>query len=307
MRVAIVGATGFVGSALVESLLAAGHLPRLLVRPGSAGKLAAAGQCEVVPGDLDDEAAISRTVTGVEAVCYLVGIIREFPARGITWERLHWQGAQRVIDAARSVGVGRFLLMSANGVKEEGTGYQQTKFRAEQYLRASSPAWTIFRPSVIFGDPRGQQEFCTQLRHDMIRSPLPAPLFYPGLLPLRAGSFRMAPVHVRNVADCFVQALSQPAAAGRIFPLCGPESLTWAELIQRVAAACGRSKLALPVPVAAVAVLAALFDRFPWFPVTRDQLTMLLEGNVCADNGALRELGVTPIPFDDEHLAYLRD
>jgi NADH dehydrogenase len=117
----------------------------------------------------------------------------------------------------------------------------------------------------------------------------------------------MAPVHVRNVADCFVQALSQPAAVGRIFPLCGPESLTWAELIQRVAAACGRGKLALPVPVAAVAVLAALFDRFPWFPVTRDQLTMLLEGNVCADNGTLRELGVTAIPFAGEHLAYLRD
>ncbi|OQX15263.1 MAG: epimerase [Desulfobulbaceae bacterium A2] len=306
MLIAVFGATGFVGTAMVESLLLAGHRLRLLVRPGSERKLALAQQCEIVRGDLDDENAIARTVTGAEAVCYLVGIIREFPARGITWEKLHWQGAQRVIDAAGAAGVSRFLLMSANGVKAEGTGYQRSKFRAEQYLRASSLSWTIFRPSVIFGDPRGQQEFCTQLRDDMIQTPLPAPLFHRGLLPCHAGSFQLAPVHVQNVADCFVQALSRPEAVGRTYQLCGPEALAWAELIRRVAAACGRHKLALPVPVAVVAAIAALCDRFPWFPVTRDQLIMLLEDNVCQEEGALRELGVTPIPFSAQHLAYLR-
>ena len=51
--------------------------------------------------------------------------------------------------------------MSANGVKADGTPYQRTKYQAEEYLRASPLHWTIFQPSVIFGDPRGRMEFAT--------------------------------------------------------------------------------------------------------------------------------------------------
>jgi len=305
MKVAMFGATGFVGGYVLEALLQAGHLPRVLLRPGSASKLEYAERCEIVSGDLGNAGAIRDTVSHCDAVCYLVGLIREFPAAGITWEKLHWEGARAVIDAALAADVPRFLLMSANGVHSEGTGYQRTKFRAEQYLRATTLAWTIFRPSVIFGDPRGRQEFCSQLRDDMIRPFMPAPLLYRGVWPGRAGSFQLAPVHVRNVADAFIQALARSESEGRIYSLCGPEILSWAELIRRIAAACGRRKLALPVPVEPLAVLASLLDRFPWFPVTREQLTMLLEGNVCADGCALSALGVEPLPFSLEHLAYL--
>ena len=59
--------------------------------------------------------------------------------------------------------------MSANGVKIDGTGYQKTKHLSEQYLKYTKLNWTIFRPSLVFGDPRGNNrpEFCTQLKKDM--------------------------------------------------------------------------------------------------------------------------------------------
>ncbi|GIT71192.1 MAG: hypothetical protein Ct9H300mP28_10060 [Pseudomonadota bacterium] len=73
---------------------------------------------------------------GFSAVIYNIGIIREFPANGITYESLHYLGAKRCIDAAVNFKIKRFILMSANGVKTDGTGYQKTKMLAEEYLKS---------------------------------------------------------------------------------------------------------------------------------------------------------------------------
>ena len=77
-------------------------------------------------------------------------------------------------------------------------------------------------------------------------------------------------------------------------------------MIRRIASAVGRSKLIMPMPVGLMRLAATLFDRFPWFPVTRDQLRMLVEGNT-ADPGIIESLiGRPPASFDLQHLAYLR-
>ena len=196
--------------------------------------------------------------------------------------------------------------MSANGVRADGTAYQRTKYQAEEDLKASGLRWTIFRPSVIFGDPRGRMEFCTQLRRDIIDSPLPAPLFYPGLLPKGAGGFQLAPVAVEDLAQVFVRALDRPEMEGRVFELCGPDALTWKEILQTIAAAVGGRKLMLPAPALGVKAAAALLDGQPWFPITGDQLAMLMEGNLCDDDSAFRLLGVERTGFDVASLTYLR-
>jgi uncharacterized protein YbjT (DUF2867 family) len=89
----------------------------------------------------------------------------------------------------------------------------------------------VFRPSVVFGDPRGLQEFCSQLRDEMIAPPMPAPLFHEGLWPGGAGRFRMSPVAVEDVAAAFVRSLAEPASHAGSFPLGGPEALEWREII----------------------------------------------------------------------------
>ncbi|GIT07317.1 MAG: hypothetical protein CM1200mP30_09470 [Pseudomonadota bacterium] len=48
--------------------------------------------------------------------------------------------------------------MSANGVKTDGTGYKKTKMLAEEYLKSVNLDYTIFRPSLVFGDPRGKAD-----------------------------------------------------------------------------------------------------------------------------------------------------
>ena len=308
MKVALFGGTGFVGSYLVDSLVAHGHTPRLLVRPGSEDKVVQPARCEIVQGEIGDANAVAACLRGAEAAIYNIGLLREFPQRGVTFEAMQYQGAARAIDAAAKGGVRRFLLMSANGVKPEGTAYQTTKYRAEQHLAASGLDWTVFRPSVVFGDPRGREEFCTMLRDQMIKPPIPAPLFYEGFWPSGAGQFRMSPVAVENVAEAFVRALETPASHERILPLGGPAAPQWREMLPIIAAASGKkNKVMVPAPVGPTRAVAALLDRFAWFPVTRDQLQMLLEGNACDGSEAWKLFGIEPTLFATASLAYLGD
>jgi NADH dehydrogenase len=304
MKVAIFGGTGFVGSYLIDALVAADHQPVVLVRKGNEYRVNQPERCTLVSGDIEDDNAIEATLDGADAAIYNIGILREFPDRGITFDSLHHESARQVIDAAQVAGANRFLLMSANGVKPDGTAYQKTKYATEQYLMASELAWTIFQPSVIFGDPRGRMEFATQLAQDIIGSPMPAPLFYPGLLPTGAGEFTMSPVHVRNVAQAFIRSLADDETIGKIYRLGGPATLTWKAILRRIAAARGKRKLMLPVPACGVSAAARVFDRFEAFPVTRDQITMLLEGNACPVDD-LVDLGIEPVAFEIENLAYL--
>ena len=305
MKVAIFGGTGFVGSYLIDALVDKKHHPVALVRRGSEHRLNHADDCTLVNGDIGDEQAIAATLDGADAAIYNIGILREFPRRGVTFNGLHYEAARRVIDAAQGSGTRRLLLMSANGVRADGTAYQKTKYQAEQYLMAAELEWTIFRPSVIFGDPRGRMEFASQLSSDIIASPLPAPLFYNGLLPTGAGKFSFSPVHVENVAQAFVNSLDDDDSIGKVYQLGGEEILNWQEILRRIAAVTGKHKLMLPVPALGIAMAARLLQQFEDFPITRDQITMLMQGNTCPADDLIR-LGITPIKFSAENLAYLK-
>ncbi len=306
MRVALVGGTGFAGSYIVDALLDAGHEPVLLVRPGSEHRVRDAGRCHTVAGDLDDDAAIARLLENADAAIYLVGILREEPAAGVTFEAMQFEGARRCIDSAVRRGVRKFLLMSANGARADGTPYQSSKYRAEQYLDHSGLDGTVFRPSVICGDPRGGMEFLTQLRDQMVRPPLPAVSFFRGFSPA-TGAARMSPVHVEDVALAFVRALDNDTAGFGPHVLGGPEVWTWPDAIQRIARVCGRKKWVVPVPAIMAYAAASLLDRYAWFPVTRDQLTMLMEGNTVDAPAGFDAFGMTARRLDDDCLAYLRE
>lgn len=304
MRIAIIGGTGFVGGYLTDALLKAGHSPSLLVRAGSESKLREAGHVQTTPGDIASPGALRSLLDGCSAVIYNVGILREFPRRGITFEESQYQGLVRTVEAARATGVKRLLLMSANGVKMPGTPYQETKYRAEEFALQSGLDVTVLRPSVIFGDPHGTMEFATQLFNEMVRPPIPAVSFFSGRDP-RKGAVVMSPVHIEDVASAFVAALENEGAVGQTYCLGGPEVLTWKQMLLRIAEATGRKKWILPMPTWVMRVGATLFDWLPFFPVTRGQLTMLEEGNT-ADPQILRDLiGRDPQGFTVEALSYL--
>ena len=306
MKVSIFGGTGFVGEYIINELINANYKPYALIRLGNSGKISTKEKIKIITGDLSNPTAIEQTIMNTEVVIYNVGIIREFKSYDISFENLHFESLQKVVDIAKKLNVKRFILMSANGVKEEGTSYQNTKYKAEQYLKESGLDWTIFRPSLIFGESNGKQEFCEQLKKDMLSLPFPAPLFFKGISLFKAGLFKMSPIHVKDVASIFVKSLSIKECIGKVYDL-GGENKTWKDIINEISIASGKSKLCIPAPVFPIKFLASIFDRFSWFPISRDQLTMLLEGNTCESEEVFKFFDISPIPFKKENLKYLND
>jgi NADH dehydrogenase len=306
MKIAVIGATGFVGSHVVNELMAADHDVSVLLRPGSEDKLPRSDIWRTTHGDINDASALAGTLDNCDGVVYSVGLLREFPKKGITFENTQYEGVVNTVEAARQCGVQRFVLISANGVKIPGTRYQETKLRAERHLQDSGLKATVLRPSVIFGDPQGRMEFATQLYRDMVAPPIPAIGFFKGLSPA-TGPVLMSPAWIGDITAAVRAAFEQDATIGKTYALGGPEALSWTEMIRRIAAASGKKKIILPMPIGIMKLAATLFDWLPFFPVTRDQLTMLAEDNTADPNELEQLAGRKLAAFDASRLAYLAD
>jgi len=273
LNIFVTGATGFVGHEVVRQLTAAGHTARCLIRAGSAAKLEPLPRLKVVFGDATDPKSLAGQLDGSDAVIHLVGIIREFPQRGITFERLHVEATHYLLTAAKEQGVKRYLQMSANGASDSARSgsYAETKFRAEQAVRGSGLDWTIFRPSLIYGK---NGEF-VKLLSDLVRR-LP-------LVPVIGnGQYRMQPVAVEQVAKSFVAALQRPETIKQTYHLGGAKSYSYDQVLDLVGKALGKKSVAkLHQPTFLVRSAAALLESFPAFPVTTGQIDMLTAGNEC--------------------------
>lgn len=281
MRIFLTGATGFVGSYLVPEFIRAGHRLACLIRHGSHGgdfqrdeerkRLEAQG-CDLVEGDIFQ--ADSRWLSNCEAVVHLVGIIVE---RGsLTFERAHVEATRNLLEASKKAGVKRFLHMSALGVSPTALSrYHQTKWKAEEAVRQSGLAYTIFRPSVIIGAGDG----FTNLIYDLLHKPIFTPL-------AGGGQNRLQPIAAKDVARVFAQALTDAQLINKTVELGGPKSYTFEEMVDRVASALGRKRAKLKIPLFAMKPLAWAMQTFQKEPeLTLDQLKMMQSDNVCAENG----------------------
>jgi NADH dehydrogenase len=288
MKVFLTGGTGFVGSEVLRQLVAAGHGVRTLLRPGSEQKLAVRENVEVQHGDATEPHTLTGALAGCDAVIHLIGIIREFPARGITFERLHVEATRNVLDAARAQGVQRYLHMSSNGANPAGsTSYHRSKGQAEGVVRASDRDWTIFRPSLIFG-PKG--EFVSMLA-DLIRKTPIVPV-------IGDGRYRLQPVALAQVAESFVRALAMPETVGQTYHLGGGMSHSYDEILDLTGKALGHEHInKAHQPLFMVKPMIKLMEHAEHFPITLDQVEMLLQGNVCDTTAWATTFGIQPASY----------
>lgn len=294
MKVFVSGGTGFVGEHVCRALRESGHEVRLLVHRSKAGVKESG--ITYAEGDIARLESFAVEVSGCDAVINLVGIIREFPSRGATFESLHVQATANMLEAARRAGVTRYLQMSALGTRPDAvSAYHQTKWRAEEMVRESSLEWTIFRPSLIFG-PR-----------DAFINMLAAQLRLAPLMPvIGSGRYRLQPIHADDVARCFVRALEMPETIGQTYELCGNDRLSYEDLLDMIAVTLGRPKPIIPhLPLGLMKLVVPVLQNVPQFPITMDQLQMLLEESIC--DGAWQQVfGFEPRGLQDGIAEYLR-
>jgi len=281
LKILVTGATGFVGTHLVNALLRRRHEVAVLERrPGSA-RNRYNRPVEAVSGDVLDRASLEHAAAGRDAVIHLVGIINEKGEQ--TFDRMHREATENVVAALTATGVRRLLHMSAMGTAEDGPSeYGRTKAAGERAVRASGLDWTIFRPSVIFGPGDG---FVSLLATVVARNPGFIPVIGPG-------TTRFQPVSIHDVARLFAEALERPDAVGRVFEVGGPRILSLNEIYREIAAAIGKPrKPLLHLPLWWGRVLAGRFEwaaRKGWIgdpPLTRDQLRSLSRDNVADVSG----------------------
>ncbi|MCX8085032.1 MAG: complex I NDUFA9 subunit family protein [Calditerrivibrio sp.] len=294
-KIFITGATGFVGTEILNKLLEEGYFVKALIRGSKRPKINHP-HLETVVGDVLNYQSLDDGIKGTDAVIHLVGIIREYPAKGVTFENMHYIATKNVLDAAKKNHITRFIHMSANGTRENAvSNYHKTKYKAEEYIKASGLTYTILRPSLIYGE---NDSFINMLNSFMKLTPI---FSYFG-----DGSYPMQPVSVKEVAEIFVKAIDNEATFNKTFSVCGKQVFTYKELLKTIMEVTGRHRLLLPVPEVFVNIGASLFGSFPWFPITKDQFIMLKEGNVCNNDEIFKITGVTHLDFKDELKKYLK-
>jgi NADH dehydrogenase len=185
--------------------------------------------------------------------------------------------------------------MSALGTRVDAvSGYHRTKWRAEEIVRGSGLAWTVFRPSLVFGP---KDAFVNMLAGNLRLAPI---------MPVMGdGNYRIQPIHGNDVARCFADALEKSETAGHTYELCGEDRMTYNDLLDAIAEAMGRMKPFKPaLPLSVMKPVIKALQRFSLFPITLDQLQMLLEENIC--NGCWREtFNFEPVPFKQGIKEYL--
>ena len=301
LHVALSGASGFVGGHILPKLLIAGHRVSVLVRRAAGFEPQVANaRLSIVEGTPFDNEALKALVDGVDAVIHLVGIIRQLPNRGQTFQRIHVEGTKRLLAAAREAGAKRWIHMSALGSRPNAAStYHRTKWDAEIAVRQSGLRYTIFRPSIIHG-PDG--EFMEMVKGFWCRW-LPPFVPYFGAGPFGSGGAgRLQPVWVEDVAWYFTDALVNEKSVGETYAVGGPDVFTWPQLYEtcRKHLPKARNKKVRAVPV----WYARLIAGKPLVPFNKDQVIMSQEDSVC-DMGKLRcDYGFEPAPFESTFAQY---
>ena len=293
MRLLVTGGTGFVGTHLVNALFRRGHDVAVLARHPDRARNRYNRPVERCRGDVLDPQTLLRALAGRDAVIHLVGIIHE--KRHQTFDRMHREAVENVVNAMSAMGVRRLLHMSAMATSEDSPSeYGRTKAAGQRLVRESSVDWTIFRPSIIFGPGDG---FVSLLAPIVEKNPLFIPV-------IGRGQTRFQPVAVYDVARVFADSLEKPETIGQVFEVGGPDVLTLNEIYREIATVLGkRRKPLFHFPVWWGRLLARFFERLArkgWIdapPLTRDQLKSLSRDNV-------GDVSQTVAVFDGEWIGF---
>lgn len=243
MIVALTGATGFVGQAVLDAAARKGVAVRALTRRVQDPR----NGVTWIDGSLSDNGTLARLVEGADSLLHVAGLTntpdpREFETANVT-------GTIALLDAARTAGVGRFVFISSLSAREPSLSlYGASKAKAEAYVETSGLDWSMVRPPAVYG-PRDKDMF------ELFRSAK-----Y-GIVPVPPRG-HVSIIHVDDLAECLLALAPCGMAAGATLePDDGkPGGYEHGELAKLIGKAVGRKVIAPHLPGTLLKV-AARGDR----------------------------------------------
>ncbi len=278
----VTGANGFVGHHLVPRLLERDRV-RALVRRGADTARLPARKIDIAVGNVTDPDSLRTAMDGIDAVVHLVAVPLE-KYRG-AFQAINVDGTRKVVQAATGAGVERFIHLSALGAGNDPRyPYTYSKWLGEEAVRASGIAYTIFRPSAMFGEGDG---FFSAMAGLMKLSPIIFPS--PG-----DGKTLFQPLWIQDLATCVVKSLDDAHTISQTLELGGPEHLSYDAIVRAIADALGTRRAVVHVPIPLMRVPVFFFDLLPYPPVSSSQLRLLNVPNYTAIDSVERWFGFKP-------------
>jgi (4-alkanoyl-5-oxo-2,5-dihydrofuran-3-yl)methyl phosphate reductase len=207
----VTGATGNIGSRVVERLLRRGERPRVLVRDAAKAARRYGDRVDVRVGDFDDSASLSAAVDGVDVV-FLVTAGADLAEKD-----------KRAADVAKSAGVRLLVKLSTDDVAH-GVGTGVWHREGEAAIRDSGVGFVFVQPSGFMDN---FLNWADAIKAD-------------GVIRCAAGEGVIPFIHCDDIADVAIAAMTEPHYAGQSLPVTGPEALSFAEMTAKVGAAIGR-------------------------------------------------------------------
>lgn len=280
---AVLGGTGFIGRHLLATLAPSGARITVLSRNREKGRA-----INVLPNvrsfsaDVYDRAVLEKHLAGQDAVVNLVGILNE--SAHATFTHAHVDLTATLIAACRQVGVRRIHQMSSLNAGNPASKYLKTRGEAEAQVRNSGLEWTIYRPSLVYGEGDG-----LIFRFLKLLQMAPA-------LPLAQPHAKIAPVFVGDVAEAFRRCVRDRSTIGRIYELYGPDTLELIRIVRTIRDTAGLRRPVVPLSAALGRLQASVAEMIPGKPFSRDNFASLGVDSVGTRNG-FAELGIVPRRF----------
>jgi uncharacterized protein YbjT (DUF2867 family) len=284
MRVAVAGATGFIGSRLTPALAAAGHDVLALARHPEKYD----GPGDAAAADIGDEESmkIALSKEPVDVLVYLVHSLEhsDFESRDA-------DGAKATAAAAAAAGVGRIIYLGGLGNDDDDlSDHLRSRHEVEDLLGSTGIPVTVLRAGIVIGNGGASFEMMRELVSHL-----------PVMITPKWVGTRCQPIALDDVVAYIVGLLGQPTSAGQSYDIGGPEVLRYMDMLHRTAKVLNRPLLVLPVPV----LTPGLSARWLSFITSVDtetarNLVYSMTNEVVAKENAIRQLLPRELmPFDD--------
>ncbi|WP_306480823.1 complex I NDUFA9 subunit family protein [Limnobacter sp.] len=276
-NVLVIGGSGFLGQAVCNQLAKAGYRINVPTRRYDKAKhLLTLPTCQIIEANIHDRATLGRLVSGQDIVVNLLGVLHSKPGKpyGQNFRVNHVEFPKALCTAMSKHGAKRIVHVSALGVGVQNPApsmYLRSKTDGEAVVKDSGLAWTILRPSVVFG------------REDKFLNTFASLAKIAPFIPLAGADARFQPVSVSDVAKAVFACVEDQGkdTLHNTYDLVGTEIFTLKELVKLSARAVGKNPLVFGIPDVAAKAQAFLMELAPGEPLmSRDNVDSMKIDNI---------------------------